>query len=129
MEPPRNRCLIWPCHEATLIRGSEQEDIRVDSPRCGVPYAVNALILDDLTDLSDTERVSLTSLLVEQRANGVLLPRISPGLILNAKAKRKLRVSERAERLLRYLADSSSTAGASIDLETHPGPARLGRNR
>ena len=123
VESPENRCLIWSDHEATFNSNGEEGDAQVDSPRAGGSYVINTQLVDDLSGLSDPEKVSLTSLLVEQRANGVLLPRISQALILGARTRLKSRVSERAERLLRYLVDSSSIVGDSIKLEAHLGPA------
>ena len=122
MVSPDNNCLIWPDHAAAFDNG-EEGDLQVDSLRAGGAYVINAHLLDDLSSLSDTEKVNLTGLLVEQRANGVLLPRVSQTLILGAKTRRKKRVSERAERLLRYLIDSSKIVGDSVNLDAHLGPA------
>ena len=97
MVSPDSNCLIWPDQAATFDSG-EEGDFQVDSLRAGGAYVINAQLVDDLSSLGDTEKVNLTALLVEQRANGVPLPRVSQTLILGARTRRKRRASERAER-------------------------------
>lgn len=64
--------------------------------------------------LDDSERARLTSFLVEQRMLSDAVPRITPDEVRRAKERNPLPIPERADRLLRILANQSPSIGASL---------------
>ena len=66
--------------------------------------------------LDDSERARLTSFLVEQRMLSDAVPRITPDEVRRAKERNPLPIPERAERLLRFLADQSPSIGAVLEI-------------
>ena len=73
-----------------------------------------------IKDLDDSERARLTSFLVEQRMLGVEVPRITRDEVLRAKESKPLPVHERAERLLRFLANANQSSSIGEVLEIFP---------
>lgn len=73
-----------------------------------------------IKDLDDSERARLTSFLVEQRMLGVEVPRITWAEVLRAKESKPLPVHERAERLLRFLANANQSSSIGEVLEIFP---------
>lgn len=67
-------------------------------------------------DLKPDELARLTSFLVEQRMLGVEVPRITRAEVLRAKERNPLPVPERAERLLRFLANRSSRIDEALEI-------------
>lgn len=67
--------------------------------------------------LDDSERARLTSFLVEQQMLGVEVPRITRDEVLRAKERNPLPVHERAERLLRFLANANQSSSIGEVLE------------
>lgn len=67
-------------------------------------------------DLNPDELARLTSFLVEQRMLGVEIPRITRVEVLRAKENNSLPVHERADRLLRLLANQSSSIGEVLEI-------------
>ena len=66
--------------------------------------------------LDDSERARLTSFLVEQRMRGITAPRITQDEALRAKKRSPLPAHERAERLLRLLANQSSRIDEALEI-------------
>ncbi len=66
--------------------------------------------------LDDSERARLTSFLVEQRMLSDAVPRITPDEVRRAKERNPLPIPERADRLLRLLANQSSSIGEVLEI-------------
>lgn len=71
-------------------------------------------------DLNPDELARLTSFLVEQRMHGIAVPRITRVEVLRAKESKPLPVHERAERLLRFLANANQSSSIGEVLEIFP---------
>ena len=69
-----------------------------------------------IKDLDDSERARLTSFLVEQRMLSDAVPRITPDEVRRAKERNPLPIPERADRLLRLLANQSSSIGEVLEI-------------
>ncbi len=83
-----------------------------DSPRAGGSYrvATDAAI----GELSAEEKARLTTWLVDQRLQGNQSPGITETTIKSIKTKRSLQVHERADRLLRFIAQQSQTVSNRV---------------
>ena len=112
-----NECPIWGPGEG-YTDGTYVED----SPRAGGKYMVeyDALLrLQDDPKVKDNPKVKarLTTMLVDEREQGVPWPRVTIERIEEAKKVDPLPVPERAERLLRYLVKcSAEEIGSAIPI-------------
>ena len=117
-------CPIWgDSHRAEVVYVDQTRMLLVgDSPRTGGKYAVSeALVNGEIKRITDPQRARLTTWLVDQRVQGVEQPEITATVVEKVKAKRPLPVHERAERLLRFIADQIETVGAVFDIRReHP---------
>ena len=107
-----NTCPIWGHSEGISISNHGFETYVEDSLRAGVQYIVNRdaqIQLQDDPTVKDDPKVKarLTTMLVDEREQGVPWPRVTIGRIEEAKRADPLSVPKRAERLLRYLVKCS----------------------
>ena len=105
-------CPIWKT-PATKLRSPRDGDL-IDSPRAGGRYLVFGTALPRVRKLSESERVLLTSWLVEQRRQGHACPFISTTTRETATSRSPLSTHDRADGLLRYLGDQSSVLSEAI---------------
>ncbi len=113
-------CPIWgKDFEAQVTMIVQTNTIYVgDSPRTGGGYQVNyGLQLGLVSSLSDKEKARLTTWLVDQRLHGNANPDVTREVIELARNKLPLPVDERAQRLLRYLASSTTTVAQPVNLD------------
>ena len=115
MAPPLTSCLIWGGEDtASGIPLYPEGTARVDkSPRAGGGYIApwpSAL----LKNLTVQQKARLTTWLVDQREHGVMLPLITPKVIEDAIKSRPLPVHERADRLLRLIAQKTGSVGQNV---------------
>ena len=87
-----------------------------NSFRAGGDYEIFSNARAAIRKLDDSERARLTSFLVEQRRRGVAVPRITTDDVRRAKERNPLPVSDRAERLLRLLANQSSRIDEALEI-------------
>ena len=86
-----------------------------NSFRAGGNYELASSALRIIREgMNDSEKARLTSFLVEQRMRGIAAPRITQDEALRAKKRSPLPVHERAEGLLRLLANQSPSIGTSL---------------
>ena len=113
---PNSKCPIWGVDCTVHPHNSDTGAYLVENSfRAGGNYEiVSSAIYLIRGSMNDSERARLTSFLVEQRMLGVEVPRITPAEALRAKESAHLPVHERAERLLRILANQSPSIGASL---------------
>ena len=89
------------------------------SPRAGNGYKVHeALVSSSIPPISPDEKTRLTSWLVSQRIQGVAIPEITQSVLDYVQTIRPLQVHERADRLLKHLAEKSTTAGQLLKIGT-----------
>ena len=88
-----------------------------DSPRTGGSYRITPDAMQSLAH-EDTKngriKQQLTTWLIDQRSDGVDVPTITPQIVEYVSSKRPLKVSERADRLLRYLVEEAYELGRVI---------------
>ena len=108
-----NHCLIWPgC-------GEDAQEIpigtRVMSERAGGGYVVVQEVAPFIQqELDDPSRARLTTWLIDQRQQTGDHPVINRDVLEHVKSKRPLPVAERADRILKFLADRSEIIGFQV---------------
>ncbi|MEO8313789.1 MAG: hypothetical protein ABI645_03245 [Pseudomonadota bacterium] len=109
-----NICAIWGT-PANALRSSDYGDKRVmDSPRAGGKYLVTGTAASMLANRSETDKVRLTSWLIEQRRLGLECPEVTSNILKDIEHQRQASVHERADALLRYLAGKSNLLGTVV---------------
>ena len=112
-------CKIWPDYAANIITSSTAE-VWIDSSRAGGRYSITLQVPKNINRLKDTAKARLTTILIDQRRQGNMTPEVTQSLLDMALNKRPLEVPDRAERLLRYLADCSQEVGQPLALYASP---------
>ena len=88
-----------------------------DSPRAGGAYIIpEPLVNSDVNYMTVAQKARLTTWLISQRLQGNPQPTITEPVIKAVKDKPALPVHERAERLLRYIAQHIGTVGQTLIL-------------
>jgi hypothetical protein len=108
----KNDCVIWSC--PADVRHISDDKYLVISPRAGGSYEIdglNALVLDTSTDL---KKIALTNWLVEQYIVGQTRPLLTQGVFDLVASRKPLSVSERANRLLRWLVRKTASIGSTV---------------
>lgn len=112
-----SECPIWGAE--CIVRPFEVDTdphLVENSFRAGGDYEIFSNAREAIRKLDSSERARLTSFLVEQRRRGVAVPRITTDEVRNAKESTPLPVPERAEQLLQFLANRSSSIGAVLEI-------------
>ncbi len=140
-----NVCPIWgEDYRATILQDHNKwiKIVVKNSDRAGGAYEISEITSeaqlsdDQLSDLDiqlqrlsaqicklkDPEKARLTTMLVDQRIQGVECPRVTINLVNEAKNKPSLPVHKRAERLLRYFANKSNRVGDDLDIGDNSDP-------
>ena len=112
--------LIWPDHPGEIGLSTFEGHLIIGCDRAGGDYVISLdeadwirsprgvkLRGEDLNGL----RTRLTTLLVDQRRHGVSNPIVTRELVERAFQKRPLSIHERADRLLRFIAEQTTTIG------------------
>ena len=85
------------------------------SPRAGGAYRIpEPVVNSSISQFSQEEKARLTTWLIDQRAQGEAEPTVSFAVAEGIKNARSLSVHERADRLLKFLADQSPKIGDRI---------------
>ena len=126
---PSKQCLIWGSQaDAVSLRG-EFYFVR-NSPRSGGNYVINIDVGWHISEgqLTDDQKARLTTMLVDQRRRtGEEWPLVTPSVIEKAMNTPMLPIQERADRLLRYIAEcSSNRIGQSVPILYVRDPIQLG---
>ena len=114
-------CPIWgqPYKASGLWRPQTRTYEVSQSPRAGNGYKIDEVVLNSsVRSLEPDEMERLTTWLVDQHIQGVRIPEITQAIIDYVKHKHPLQIHERADRLLRYLARRSTSAGQVLDIGT-----------
>ena len=113
---PMTECPIWPGYSANVRLLDSVESLQVESARAGGEYEISLLAKDLIESLDDGARSRLTTWLVDQRSQGVRPPRVTQEVVQYAKNRRPLSAYDRAERVLKHLADSSANLGQLAEI-------------
>ena len=112
-------CPIWPGHGET-VRSTHEGSLLVTSARADGSYmmehdvAMSHFVLSSTLD--DSARARLTTWLIEQRQQGISIPRITHEIVENAKNRRPLSAHDRGEKVLKYLADNTANLGQPVEI-------------
>lgn len=88
-----------------------------DSTRAGGAYRIPAPVVNGpIYGLSEAEKACLTTWLIDQRAQGESAPNVSSEVVEHIKNARPLPAHERADRLLKFIADQSVEVGRMVDI-------------
>ena len=109
-------CLIWDGHEGVIHEVFQNGDCAVDSLRAGGKYIITeeAGIRILHGGLDDSHKARLTTMLVDQRGMGIEEPRVTAALVEEAMKAQSLSVPERADRLLRFIADQAVPVSTKV---------------
>ena len=117
-----NTCPIWGTrYEVTGYACHDSNEVVIEhSERAGGGYVIPSSLFRDIGSLDDRHKARLTTWLVDQRLQSVNRPKVTTEMVTYAESKRPLLVHERAERLLRFIADSTNTLGdyVSVSLQS-----------
>lgn len=120
---PMDKCPIWPNFGATVKHQVGRRTYIVESARAGGKYELD-FSAERLVENSDPGVCArLTTWLVDQRRLGVQYPVVTQDVVKFAEAKRPLRADERAERLLKMIADGTTSVGNPVRFLTSNGEA------
>lgn len=104
-------CPIWGPNAVARVQPDRRNDtISVDSLRADGYYKITmeAMSMMRSDGMDDSEKARLTTMLVDEREQGVPWPRVTIERIEEAKKADPIPVPKRAERLLRYLVKCSA---------------------
>ena len=90
--------------------------LAVNSERAGGQYKITQEARLSVRVLNGPEKARLTSWLIDQQEHGVATPLVTTEIVEDVRTKRSLPVHERAERLLRLLAEQAESVGTGIDV-------------
>ena len=97
-----DRCPIWGTPARRQFNGTLYA---IESSRAGGAYQIDMDAIDRVPSLSDKAKARLTTMLVDQRRQGIPVPKITRETIDYASSTAPLPVYQRAERLLKYLTE------------------------
>ena len=116
-----NICPIWGGEFEAQVQTSEHYDEHiVDCSRCGGKYRIDGLA--DVSSLSRDEKARLTTWLVDQRAQGNVCPKVDAGAITLIKNRPRLPIHDRANRMLRFIAEETAVVGTTYSFESEIDP-------
>ena len=127
MTSPLGLCPIWNSDAATATEYEVSGNVDHRTGVIHVAYSARAaggfvlpevLLNSKLIYMSEEQGSRLTTWLIDQRMQSVEFPEISESVIEYVKNKPPLPVHERADRLLRYLVNSSGITGEFVTLGT-----------
>ena len=86
------------------------------SPRAGGPFVINDFAMGDLKRASEKEKALLTTILLEQREQGIHSPFVNAALVEKAKTRPPIPVDQRAERLLRFISSQTENVASTVEI-------------
>ena len=106
-------CPIWGSPHEANVRNTRFIKF-VESSRAGGAYIITREAELAVRKFDDSRKSILTSWLIDQRLRGTEVPAITIEDVKHIERKRPLTVRERADRLLRFIAEKSDTIGTRI---------------
>lgn len=113
-------CPIWGKEFPTSVLRYPREGITEvpNSPRAGGAYHLLGYADLDVGKLPDAQKAILTTWLIDQRRQGAKWPTVTDGILEFIKTKPPLPVHERADRLLRFIAEHSKPIGTRVQVNS-----------
>lgn len=110
-----NQCPIWGTYADIIDRPDGRDGTLANSPRAGGQYFIARTATQMLEARNEHLKARLTSWLIEQRQFGESCPNITSTTIKDAEQRKALRVSERANRILRYVETKTAILGSEVN--------------
>ena len=108
-------CQIWlGCPGKGFRDASRSMTFMESSPRTGGPYSIHDFAMQALKRASKKEIALLTTLLLEQREQGIECPYVNAALVEKARARPPIPVAQRAERLLRFISSQTENLASVV---------------
>ena len=108
---------IWPGYEARGFQHPTKNVVSVKySPRAGGPYEITRVAILLLSNASVKERALLTTILLDQREQGIECPVVDSDLLEKAKTRPPIPVDQRAERLLRFISGQAENLASIVSI-------------
>ena len=112
-----DECKLWPgCPGKGFRDEPGSATVMESSPRAGGPYKIHDFAMEALRNTSDKEKARLTSILLEQREQGIEYPFVNAALVKKAKTRPPIPVDQRAERLLRVISSQANTLATVVEI-------------
>ncbi|MXW43986.1 MAG: hypothetical protein F4X32_03930 [Candidatus Dadabacteria bacterium] len=111
------KCPIWNTDVHFGFPSTEKRGMVFDSPRAGGKYFITDMAEVQVQSCEDQAKARLTSWLIEQRESGVECPEIIMARVEDAKSRQPLPVTERINKLLKFLKLNSPTIGTRINID------------
>ena len=114
----QNRCFIWGTPVEQIIRYPDRDNLSEvrGSPRTGGNYSITFQATSYVGALDDSQKVRITTMIIEERRKTGQTPSVTPKFIEDAISADPLPVYTRAERLLRYLVAQSQVVGDAFSV-------------
>lgn len=110
-------CQIWPGCPGRGFRYESKQMVSMEtSPRVGGAYKINDLAMEALRNASENEKALLTTILLEQREQGIECPFVNAALVEKAKTRPPIPVDQRAERLLRFISGRTENVASIVEI-------------
>ena len=118
MISPIDSCRIWgETYQATgFVKHDPSRAVVENSDRAGGGYVIGGSMSPWIKELNDQEKARLTTWLIDQRSRENEQPEITEDVVQYVRNRRPLLVHERAERLLRFVADQLKTVSDSLEI-------------
>ena len=110
-------CQIWRTPATVHVAGYDK--FHVNSARAGGEYVISHLAVHRMPPNDQRYKANLSSWLVEQRQLGNSCPEINVATLDDVRTRKGLRVSERADRILRCIDGGTSFLGEDFQFRKH----------
>lgn len=110
------KCPIWGTRAELLHDEFSRDMEHIRSPRAGGDYVITREAKEDNPNLDPSDRIKLTTWIVDQHNLGDSAPRIASNVLEEVKLLPELDVTERQDRLLLYLKAKTTRLGLSISM-------------
>ena len=110
-----NQCPIWGTYADVIDCPDSRDGMLANSQRAGGRYFIARTAIQMLGTRDEHLKARLTSWLIEQRQMGESCPNITSTVIEDAEQRKSLQVSERANRLLKYLETKTAMLGSEVN--------------
>ena len=111
----QDQCPIWGISAKILPAGS-RDGVRVNSPRAGGEYFISGRAQHVVPQFTDHQKARLTTWLCDERRLGNPCPKIMEYELDKIVQRKRLDISERVDRILRYIGSKTTVVGTEVPL-------------
>ena len=114
-----SKCPIWGTPAKRISVSGPIHANSIISPRIGGHYIVHYKAENKISNLCDHDKVKLTAWMVEQRGLVNRTPEITEEVVSKAQQRKQIRVSDRADEILKFLKNKSHILGTAVDIDVY----------